>query len=136
MKTRNFTLQEVAHRPLPDHLIPNAVAAMQAMQMLRDMGSAYFKKDVPLRITSGYREKEYNRKVSGSRNPDNSYHVWRKEADGTLIWAVDFVPIGVTPSQYFAWMMNIVKGERYRHQRHKFIHFAPNGKDKPPWIQS
>lgn len=132
MKTRNFTLQEVARRPLPDHLTSNAVAAMQAMQILRDMGSAHFKKDVPLRITSGYRELVYNRKIG---SPDNSYHVWRKEADGTLIWAVDFEPIGVDIAQYFDWMMNKVKGERYRHQRHRFIHFAPNGKDKPPWIQ-
>lgn len=128
MRTRNFTLQEVARRPLPDNLIPNGVAAMQAMQMLRDMGSAYFKKDVPLRITSGYRELAYNRKIG---SPDTSYHVWRKESDGMLIWAVDFMPVGVTPSQYFAWMMGAVKGERYHHQRHKFIHFAPNGKDKP-----
>ena len=132
MRTRNFTLQEVAHRPLPDHLIPNAVAAMQAMQILRDMGSAYFKKDVPLRITSGYRELDYNRKIG---SPDNSYHVWRASDKGTLLWAVDFEPIGVDIAQYFAWMMGNVKGERYRHQRHKFIHFAPNGKDKPPWIQ-
>lgn len=143
MKTSNFSLNEIAHRPLPDDLMPMAVNAMGYMQAVRDAGCKHFGRNIALRITSGYRELEYNRRIGSS---DRSYHIWRiggtkahakdhSSEKGRLLWAVDFTPIGVSTSEYFRWYRLWSSGETYYHSRHNFIHTAPNAQDKPTWIQ-
>ena len=135
MRTANFTLQEVAHRPLPAHLIPNGVAAMQHMQAVRDAARDKFGKVIPLRITSGYRELAYNRSIGSS---DGSYHIWRVgtgNEQGRLLFAVDFMPVGINLVEFWKWYQDTTGGERYCHRRHNFIHTAPNAMDKKPWIQ-
>lgn len=134
MKSRNFTLEEIAHRPLPANLQDIGLMAMGYMQAIRDLSSARFGKDVPLKITSGYRELTYNREVSSSKTPDNSYHVWRWQGDKAPLWAVDFAPIGVPLAEYFAWYKDITRGERYMHRGNGFIHTAPFAPDKKPWV--
>lgn len=132
MKSRNFTLAEIAHRPLPASLQDVGLVAMGYIQAIRDLGSARFGKDVPLKIMSGYRELAYNRSI---KSPDSSYHVWRTRSNDSPLWAVDFIPQGVSVAAYFDWLKDITRGERYRHSKHGFIHLAPFAPDKKPWVQ-
>jgi uncharacterized protein YcbK (DUF882 family) len=107
------------------------------MQAVRDAACLKFGKDVPLRITSGYREPAYNRsKAVGSKA--GSYHEWRigtGKEQGRLLWAIDFVPIGVNLVEFWKWYEDFTGGERYCHRGHGFIHTAPNAMDKKPWIK-
>lgn len=134
MRTKNFSITEVAHRPITPDLIPHAAAAMQHLQTIRDQASKHFGRDIPIRITSGYRELAYNRSL---KSKDTSYHIWRTE--DRLLWAVDFEPLNIGVEEFWDWYKHIVTGERYYHSGNKdrnirpFIHTAPNGVDKTPW---
>lgn len=131
METKNFTIEEVAHRPLPKDLIYIGNAAMQGMQTLRNMGNHHFGKDVPLVPTSGYRSKEYNDSLPNSA--PNSGHIWREEPNGTIIWAIDFRPTTVSTKEYWEFLKWRTGGERYYHSGLDFIHWCPNWWDKKPW---
>lgn len=142
MRTSNFSLSEVANRPLPSHLIPVGYAAMQYLQAVRDAGSKHFGRPIPLRITSGYRPLQYNRSIGSS---DRSYHIWRlggstnhakdsRSEYNKVLFAVDFMPIGVDIGDYFDWFKDLYGGERYMHSKKNFIHTAPNADDKAPWV--
>lgn len=130
MKTKNFSVTEVAHRPITPDLIPHACAAMQHLQTIRDMASKHFKRDIPIRITSGYRELAFNQSIG---SPDTSYHIWRTE--DRLLWAVDFEPLNIGIKEFWDWYHPLVTGERYYYRKYNFIHTAPNGRNKPSWIQ-
>jgi uncharacterized protein YcbK (DUF882 family) len=134
-KTKNFNLHEIIHRVDTFDLnnIGIAYIAMGYMQRLRDELSTHFGKDVGLKITSGYRELEYNRSLKSS---DTSYHIWRYQ-DGQAIWAIDFEPIGVSTYDVYEYLAKKkpFNGELYYHSKHNFIHIAPNGiVSKNPWI--
>jgi hypothetical protein len=138
-RTRNFNLHEIIHRldKFDLNQIGIAYIAMGYMQRLRDELSEHFKKDIPLKITSGFRDLEYNASISKAKNPNNSFHVWRYK-DGEALWAIDFEPIGISPIFVYEYLAQspTFKGELYLHQRENFIHIAPNGTvNKKPWIQ-
>lgn len=135
-RTRNFNLYEIIHRldKFDLNQIGIAYIAMGYMQRLRDELSEHFKKDIPLKITSGYRNLEYNRSI-GSK--DTSFHVWRYK-DGEALWAIDFEPTTISPIFVYEYLAQspTFKGELYLHQTKDFIHIAPNGTvNKKPWIQ-
>lgn len=134
-KTKNFNLHEIIHRVDSFDLnnIGIAYIAMGYMQRLRDELSTHFGKDIPLKITSGYRELEYNRSL---KSPDTSFHVWRYQ-DGQAIWAIDFEPTNISPVFVYEYLAKKkpFNGELYFHSKKDFIHIAPNGiVSKTPWI--
>jgi hypothetical protein len=137
-KTRNFTLCEIIHRPEDFDLnkIGIAYAAMGYMQRLRDELCDKFKKDIAIKITSGYRSPEYNRSISTAKEPDNSYHVWRIDK-GEILWAIDFTPSNISTVFVYEYLASspLFKGEMYFHRKHNFIHIAPNSNGKKAWIQ-
>lgn len=132
IRTRNFTLNEVIHRPdkLPDELLPIAYSALGTMQAIRDALCFRFGKEVPVEQTSGYRELAYNLSIGSSKN---SFHIWRFE-NGKMIYACDFKPKGVPLRQALNVANEVVKGEVYLHRRHGFIHAAPCGPEQT-WVQ-
>jgi len=134
-KTKNFNLHEIIHRVDTFDLnnIGIAYIAMGYMQRLRDELSLHFGKDIPLKITSGYRELQYNRSLKSS---DNSFHVWRYQ-DGEALWAIDFEPLNISPIFVYEYLAKkkLFNGELYFHSKKDFIHIAPNGiVSKTPWI--
>lgn len=134
-KTKNFNLHEIIHRldNFDLNKIGIAYIAMGYMQRLREELSLHFGKDVPLKITSGYRELEYNRSI---KSPDSSYHVWRYQ-DSEVLWAIDFRPIGISTADVYEYLTKTTpfNGELYYHSKLDFIHIAPNGTvSKKPWI--
>jgi uncharacterized protein YcbK (DUF882 family) len=121
-KDRNFSLQEIIHSPIedfPKELVPLAMYRMAAMQRLRDAACAYFKKEVPIIITSGYRSFAYNKEIGGS---ENSLHIWRFSPDGTFVCANDYYSPDVPLSAFFAFVARYVRGETYLHSKKNFIH--------------
>ncbi len=134
-RTRNFNLHEIIHRldKFDLNQIGIAYIAMGYMQRLRDELSEHFKKDIPLKITSGFRNLEYNRSI-GSK--DTSFHVWRYK-DGEALWAIDFEPLNISPIFVYEYLAKkkLFNGELYYHSKYNFIHIAPNGVViKTPWI--
>lgn len=80
--TPNFRLKEFACKdgtPVPLHLIDNARLVATELQKVRD----YFGK--PIRVNSGYRTPEYNKKVGGS---PTSYHLLMLAADTKPLWDI------------------------------------------------
>lgn len=75
--TENFNINEFACKdgtPVPDELECNVIVLAQNLQILRDyLGE-------PLRLNSGYRTPEYNKRIGGAKN---SQHVLAKAADIT-----------------------------------------------------
>lgn len=138
-KTRNFKLHEIIHRPddFDINKIGIAYIAMGYMQRLRDELCEKFKKDIRLRITSGYRSPEYNATISTAKDPSSSYHVWRYD-NSEALWAVDFTTKDISLIFIYDYLASspMFKGELYFHRRHNFIHIAPNSKGKKPWIQN
>lgn len=143
MITDNFTIREVAHRPLPSRLISVGFAATQHMQNVRDAACKHFGKDVPHVITSGYRNLDFNRNIKSS---DRSYHIWRiggtqahakdsTREQGRALFAIDFEPVGVDLVRYYEWYTGWIGGETYLHLPKRFIHTAPNADNKKPWIR-
>lgn len=133
MRTRNFTLQEVYHRPqdVMGFDVPRvALVAMGYIQSLRDSLTEAIGRDCPLRITSGYRGLAFNRSI-GSK--DSSYHVWRIEKD-RAVFAFDVTSPILTPDKLFELIHTRVVGETYLHKRLGFVHFAPVGADEE-WKQ-
>lgn len=133
MRTRNFTLAEIAHRPLPKDLEPIGLVLLGYAQCMRDAACARFSRNIAIDTTSGYRDRAYNRTVSTATNPDNSNHIWRY-INGVPVAAWDFSPIGFNIITFWDWFKNNSTGERYLNIPRNFIHWAPNAPDKSPWV--
>jgi len=81
--TQNFVLSEFDCKdgtPVPEHLIDNVRLVATELQKVRD----YFGK--PIKVNSGYRTAEYNKKVGGS---PTSYHLLALAADTKPLWYID-----------------------------------------------
>lgn len=135
-RTRNFTLQEVVHTSLgefPKELLPIAYYQLGRLQALREAANAYFKQDIPIKITSGYRSPSWNRAVGGV---PTSHHIWKFNEDGTFVAANDIVPLNFSRQKYFDFLKEYTFGETYYHARFGFIHIATgaNVQDKK-WVQ-
>lgn len=76
--TDNFNINEFACRdgtPVPDELECNVIVLAHNLQILREyLGE-------PIRLNSGYRTPEYNKRIGGAKN---SQHVKAKAADITV----------------------------------------------------
>lgn len=73
--TKNFHYIEFASKdgsPLPEHLKTNLIDLATNLQIIRDYLG------VPIKINSGYRSPEHNKKVGGS---SNSYHLKAMASD-------------------------------------------------------
>lgn len=129
-KTRDFTFAEVVHRinDFPQNLTPIGLIAMGYVQALRDALWERYKKEIKIRITSGFRSAAYNKSLQGSS--PTSYHVWRWSPTGQAIWAVDMVPDGLDLMSFEKFCKDFVRGETYRHKTHNIIHIAPFGPDE------
>lgn len=129
-KYRNFSLYEIIHSDpihFPKNLIPVATYLAGRIQTLREAASAYFKKEVRIVITSGYRSKEYNDNIGGAKN---SYHIWEVTSDGKMRCAVDFTSPDVSISALFSFVKTYAQGEEIGiHIRKKYIHYAPDNID-------
>lgn len=99
---------------VPDALMPNAVATLEMMERIRAALSEKAGRDVPIRITSGYRSLNVNRAV-GSK--DTSDHVqanatdWQAPAFGTPLEICRFLAprvgelgIGQLIHEYGRWV--------------------------------
>lgn len=126
IRTRNFTLDEVIHRTedFPDSLLRIARTAMGYLQALRDYLG------VPLIITSGYRDPQYNTSIGGSRN---SHHIWRYTEQGEAIWAVDLYSPSMPLDILYEDIQKFVVGEVYMHTERGFVHLCPFGQDEA-WV--
>lgn len=69
---------------------------MGFLHHIRLVLSYSFEKNVPIRVTSGYREVGFNKLVGGV---PNSYHIWRFDENGAIVAANDIKPIGVSMNQ-------------------------------------
>lgn len=98
--TPNFKLSEFASkcgRPTPESVMPNLRMLAQNLQVLRtEIGR-------PIRINSGYRSPEHNRRIGGAAE---SQHVLGRAADIT----VD----GMTPTQVFRKIEELIAVGRMR----------------------
>jgi hypothetical protein len=128
--SRDFSAREIANRVIdsdPDsgHLFEIAHFELGVMQMIRDYLCHYFKKDVPIQITSGYRPVAYNKLVGGV---ENSYHIWRLGTPNKLglqmISAIDFRPLGVDIEEAFK-ALSWLKGEFYWNKQKSILHYSP-----------
>lgn len=124
-KTDNFKLTDVIHNQegFTEDLIPIGMFAMGYMQGLRDALCDYYKTEIRLITTSGFRSKAYNASLKGSS--PNSHHVWRYLPDGRFVWAQDLVSPDLKPAELFKTIAKIVKGEVYLHSKLGFVHIAP-----------
>jgi uncharacterized protein YcbK (DUF882 family) len=98
--TENFSLHEFDCNdgtPVPEHLLHNAEALAEQLQILRD----YLKE--PVRINSAYRHANYNKRIGGA--PD-SMHVRAMAADITVK--------SKTPKQVKAIIEKLIKAKKLK----------------------
>ena len=130
MRTRNFTLEEVIHSPLselPEDRLPIAYVAMGYMQQARDgFGDGII-------ITSGYRDASRNATAGSSGGVDNSYHMWRYDDRGYMIWAIDCKPVTRHLEALYQYFVDTVNGEVYMNTDQGIVHVAPYG-NRENWI--
>lgn len=93
--TKNFSVEEFDCNDgskMPDSVMTNMIELAEQLQILRDhIGK-------PIRITSGYRSKEYNRRIGGVRN---SMHVIGK--------ASDLVVTGMSSRELYAIINDLIR---------------------------
>lgn len=123
MRTRNFILTDVIHRPqdFPKELMPIAYTALGVVQTIRDALR------IPIIVTSGYREPQYNKLIKGS---ENSYHMWRIDDKGYMIFALDIASPRMGTLELCDQVAMLINGEVYAHKTRGFVHVAPYGKDE------
>lgn len=76
--TENFNIREFACKDgsdVPNNLEPNVQKLAESLQVLRDH------LDEPIRLNSGYRSPEYNKKIGGAKS---SQHLKANAADITV----------------------------------------------------
>ena len=93
--TENFSLSEFRCKDgtdVPEELMENVKLLAKNLQVLRDHIG------MPIRITSGYRSPEYNKKIGGAKR---SQHMTAKAADIKVS--------GMTPSEVKAAIVELIK---------------------------
>jgi hypothetical protein len=104
--SENFYLYEFDCRdgtPIPDALVPDLKTFVQKnIQPLRDFFGA------PIRILSGYRHAEYNKRINGSKR---SYHIYDLRPGK---YAVDIAVQGVKPVYVFQAIEGLVRSRTVR----------------------
>ena len=87
--TQNISFSELDRQGFITSVLMNMEAVAHLLQASRDCCSSYFGRDVPHRITSGFRESQFNASIGGD-----------KESRHLTGAAADFVPIGITLYDY------------------------------------
>lgn len=131
-ETRDFTQAEVIHHldGVQQDQISISLIAMGYVQALRDSATKKFNRQVRLKITSGFRNKEHNRKQGGS---SGSYHTWRVDDLGKTIFALDVVSPDITLEDLYNFLADHVVGEVYMNIDQNIVHIAPYGPDES-WV--
>jgi uncharacterized protein YcbK (DUF882 family) len=132
MRTRNFTLNEVIHRPeqLPEDRLPIAYSVLGWVQALRDAAWEQYKKEIRFTVTSGYRSPAFNSSIGGSTN---SHHMWRTDDKGLMIWALDLTSPDLPLNEFYEFLRVRTRGQCYMHRRLGFVHIANYGNDTE-WV--
>lgn len=138
-RSKNFTLTEIAHRPLlsDPSLQACGMYQMGKMQAIRNFLCGVYDREVKIIITSGYRELEYNRSIG---SPDTSNHVWRIE-DGRVRAANDFYCyIGFERADILDIFKDLEpfwdREELYLNLDQQIIHVGSQPWDKPSWFRA
>ncbi len=139
--SRNFSLKEISHRPIPmdsEALWLEACGYFQMgiMQMIRDLISKKFGVDVPITPTSGYRNPTINEATPGAAK--NSLHMWRIAEGMQLYCACDFTVDGskVDPKKVYEFLVEVLGGfgELIYYPKDHHFHYSASVK-KEPFIQ-
>ena len=129
MKSRNFTISEIAHRDLPSDKREIAAFQMGYMQAVRDFLITKFEHthhNLSINITSGYRDEGYNKNISVSdKAKETSNHIWRLE-DDYIRCANDFYVTGMSLELAYT-ALSWVKGEFYLNAKEKILHLGQQG---------
>lgn len=135
MKSKNFTPQEVAHRPISDEVIEKiAFYVMGELQGFRRFCCLKLGMDIKIIPTSGNRDLESNKDISTALNPDNSYHIWRVDSEGYIIWAVDCYSPNIPLKALYKLAVEFFDGEVYMSKSRGIVHLSSYGK-KEFWIE-
>lgn len=124
-RTDNFKLSDIIHNQegFTEDLIPIGMFAMGFAQGLRDALCAYYKTNIRIIITSGFRNAKYNSTLKGAS--PTSHHIWRYLPNGRFVWALDIVSPDLKPAELFKTVSEIIHGEVYLHRRLGFVHIGP-----------
>ena len=115
----------------PPHLFPIACFQAGYLQAIKDYLSFHYKKNIILKVTSGYRNEQINKEVGGQ---PTSNHIYRLD-DDYIRCASDIVPLNAPIEEVFG-LLAPFQGEIYRHTQKGFIHIGQNGKTvKNHWVQ-
>lgn len=128
LRSKNWTTHEVIHRepdklPKELHLIAGFVQGI--LQGFSNHLFLKFGKRVRLIPTSGYRSPHYNSSLEGAS--DNSYHMWRIDQDGYIVWAVDLWSPDITQDQLYEAAAAYFNGEVYKHRQKNLVHVTNYG---------
>ena len=140
MKSRNFTLEEIAHRPLPNDKRDIAAFLTGKMQSIVDYLSYQLKTRIGCTPTSGYRSPKVNIDISTTDRADKtSNHMWRIENDyikcaGDYKFFNKQTSIQIPCSIIFP-LLAPFGGEIYWNKKEDIIHIADQGFNEPHWIQ-
>jgi hypothetical protein len=129
-RSKNFTLGEIIHRTeglsLQELLI--GMYRMGYAQAFCDYLALKFKKNIRLKVTSGWRSQAYNSTLPNASA--NSYHVWRFDDKNVIISANDFTSPDLSKEALHEEFAAFVRGETYLHRRLGFNHASDYGKDE------
>lgn len=138
LSSRNFTVNEIAHRPLPKDVLYELIACFQMgkMQSIVDYLSYKLRYEVSCEPTSGYRDPAYNKTIGGA---ENSRHCWKIQ-NGKIVCGGDYrfynkITKVQIPCSVIYGLLRPFKGEIYHNQKQDIIHIADQDFDEPHFIK-
>jgi len=137
MRSRNFNSHEIARSALdvPVEQLYLTGYIHGAAQAVRDHAFRYFGTRFKGLGVSSSNRASYNQSVP--RAAENSHHVFRVEV-GTLQLhaAVDFIPMGVSPYEFYVFVKTHYRGEIILEADRGVVHYAPVGMEDEAFQQS
>jgi hypothetical protein len=133
LRSGNFTLGEIIHRVVDVSLGILLIGCyrMGYAQAFSDYLVMRTGRRIRLKITSGWRSREYNATIKGAA--DNSLHIWRTILQGLfdrIISANDFTSPDMTKEELHSFFSDFVQGETYLHRRLGFNHVGDGVPDE------
>lgn len=135
IKSRNFTSSDIARiaTDVDEKTLYLTGYAHGVAQMLRDACYKKFGNRFKGLIATSTNRASYNDRVSNAA--ENSHHIWRVEADGSLHVAIDFKPIGISLDELYNLAINTFRGEIYLNREQGIVHVAIVPMEDQHWIQ-